>query len=407
MLLFVLLAAAGCVNDLTPDGGWSALVEDGDYLYLGNRDGHVVRVLRDSGALDMSWRFPQSDDVGEIYGTPLISDGTLFGSGYTCRGNNCDGQIFAVDVLTGNDAWATGPYKLKTKLIGRVGLGDGVLVAGTTEIDSNDSVQGFLLALDPNADAGLPLEQRVTSRELWRLPVDGPVWGGIEVAGSIAYFGTMKGTLYAVDLAASEQYGSDVSARVLWRFKVGGAVPGQPLVADGKVYVGDLGNSVHALDLESRSRDREGAALDSATEWKFDAGGWVWGQPLLHERVLYVANVQKGEVFALNAMNGSQVWQRPAVVEKEIVGGLVVVESSRGPALAVPSGEEDVHVVTLRDGQAAGRLDTDGRGVKSTPVVAGQVLFVHTDDGQLRQFQSSTLSLVNCIEPQGDGRRCG
>ena len=38
------VSLTGCLNDLTPQGRWSAPVSDGDFIYVGNVDGVLVRV---------------------------------------------------------------------------------------------------------------------------------------------------------------------------------------------------------------------------------------------------------------------------------------------------------------------------------------------------------------------------
>ena len=82
-----------------------------------------------------------------------------------------------------------------------------------------------------------------------------------------------------------------------------------------------------------------------------------------------------------------------------------LLERSSGEALAVASGEGDMTLVELT-GQVRGTFDTDGRGMKSSPIVIGDSLFVHTDSGQLRRYQTGSLSLLNCIEAKGDGKGC-
>ena len=93
-------------------------------------------------------------------------------------------------------------------------------------------------------------------------------------------------------------------------------------------------------------------------------------------------------------------------VKKELVSQPTIFEGSRGPSLAIASGEGDIPVLVLATGQDGGSFNTDGKGVKSSPLLIGDVLFVHTDTGQLRQYQTSTLSQINCVEAKGEGKPC-
>ena len=396
VLLVSLFAFAACANDLGPKGGWSGVAAEGDYLYVGNKDGRVVRISQDTFTLDQAWRFPSGDDVGEIYTVPVIDGGTAYGGGYKCVGNTCTGKIFAFDLETGVTAWVGGEYEIKTKLIGGFGIGDTVLAVGTSAINE-EGARGNLVGIDMTPDA--------PRREMWRLPVDGAVWGGVSVQDNIAYFGTMGGTFYAVDLADSAEYEANVEARIIWSFDTGGAIAGKPLLADGKVYFGSFNESVYALDIAFRTQNPGSTTLDSTSEWSFGTGDWVWATPLLNDGTLYVSNI-RGLVYALNADGGGEVWGAPAQVGEEVVSQAALFEGVNGPALAIASGEGDISVVRISSGQVTGEFSTNGKGVKSSPLVVGDSLIAHSDNGQLWRFRTDTLALSGCIEAKGDGKRC-
>lgn len=408
VLTVSLFAFTACVNDLNPDGGWSGVAVDGEFLYVGSKNGRVVRVNSTTGTLDRVWVYPaQADkDLGEIYGTPQVSNGVVYGSAFRCRGNECDGEVYAVDIESGRSAWSTGTIEFKTRLVGSVGVGETTLAVGTSAIDGKDNPRGFLIGLDPTSDLDLPAADWIGSREKWRLPLNGAVWGGITVVDDVAYFGTLQSTLYAVDLSDDASFTNNPAARIQWQFEASGAIAGTPHVTDTTVYIGSFGDNVYALNIANRRQNPDSSVLDPSMEWSFDVEGWVWAEPLLHEGVLYVASLP-GQVFALTADTGQPRWQSPAEVGDEIVAQPLIFESIRGPALAVASGEKDISVVVLADGQVSGVFDTQDHGMKSSPVLAGDVIFVHTDSGELRQYQPSTLSLLNCIEAKGEGKGCG
>ncbi len=407
VLTISLFAFAACVNDLNPEGGWSGVAQDGEFLYIGSKDGRIVRVDSSTGTLDRTWVYPpeSEDDLGEVYGTPQVSDGTIYGSAFRCRGNECDGQVYAVDIATGNSAWATGPVEYETRLVGSVGVGETTLAVGTSAIGGDETPRGFLMGLDLTADAGEEVADRVSRREKWRIELDGAVWGGITVVDDVAYFGTLQSTLYAVDLSDDVSFSANPSNRIQWQFESSGAIAGTPNVTADTVYFGNLGDNVYALDIATRSNNPNSSIINPSTEWSFDAGGWVWAEPLLEDGTLYVVSLP-GEAFALDAGNGQQLWAGPAEVGDEIVAQPAIFESNIGPALAVASGEGDITIVALADGQVGGLFDTDERGMKSSPVVSDNVIFVHTDSGQLRQYRTDTLSLLNCIEAKGEGKGC-
>jgi outer membrane protein assembly factor BamB len=75
--------------------------------------------------------------------------------------------------------------------------------------------------------------------------------------------------------------------------------------------------------------------------------------------------------------------------------------------LAVPSGKGDTSVVLISTGQVIGELSSNGKGVKSGPLVSGDTIFAHSDNGQLWRFRADTLAVSGCIKANGDGQRCG
>jgi outer membrane protein assembly factor BamB len=406
-LFAVLFALTACVNDLNPGGGWSGIVSHDDYLYFGSKDGRVVRVSSTTGTFDQAWSYPVAgtNDLGEIYGTPVVSpEGVIYGSAFRCKGNSCDGEVFAADAVSGQSAWAGGTFKIKTRLVGSVGLGESTLAVGTAAIGGKDVPPGTLIGLDPTVDSDKALADQVSNREKWRIPLNGPVWGGITVSNDIAYFGTLQHTLYAVDLSDNAGYARPED-RILWTFDTGGAIAGTPFVTDTNLYVGTFGNNVYSLDLTYRKQHPNTNTLDASSEWQFDTGAWIWATPVLSDGALYVANMS-GDVFALNAENGQMRWNAPAKAGEEIVASPFILESNRGPALGVTSGEKDITVIVLASGQIAGEFVTDGNGTKSSPVSHGDTVFVHTDTGQLRQYKANTLSLVNCIDVKEGGKTC-
>ena len=104
--VFLIVATAlGCVNDLTPHGGWSSPVVSDNKLLIGNVDGNIVRLDPVTGNLDNGWSYPREDGLGAIYADVLVADGAVYGSGYTCRGDDCEGEIFAVDLIDGFSIW--------------------------------------------------------------------------------------------------------------------------------------------------------------------------------------------------------------------------------------------------------------------------------------------------------------
>ena len=397
VLLLAILSAislTACLNDLTPQGRWSAPASDGNFIYIGNLDGVLVRLDAVSHAYDVNWLYPYELDgvrkkpngLGAIYGAPIIQDGAVYAAGYTCTGSNCDGEVFAVSTESGGISWNSGGFRIRTKLVGQVKPTDnGLLLIGTGPVDDERDPPGYLYAFSADPNAGRRVE--------WRVPLDGEVWGEVAVDNttSTAYIGTSAGTLYAINISEG-----DLSERVKWQYASEGAITGNIIFHDDAIYFGDLASNFYRLNPRSQSID-----------WQFDAEAWVWAEGIPDDQkgTIYVSTLG-GHIYALNIGSGDLIWS--AKIDGQIIGAPLLFERTRNEftqrVLAVPSGIEDVHVINVNDGQIIGTFPTDS-AVKSAPVLINDFVYIHTLDGQLKWYSPNDQTLQGCVALK-DGGRC-
>ena len=396
-LLLAILSAislTACLNDLTPQGRWSAPASDGNFIYIGNLDGVLVRLDAVSHAYDVNWLYPYELDgvrkkpngLGAIYGAPIIQDGAVYAAGYTCTGSNCDGEVFAVSTDSGGISWNSGGFRIRTKLVGQVKPTDnGLLLIGTGPVDDERDPPGYLYAFSADPNAGRRVE--------WRVPLDGEVWGEVAVDNTTntAYIGTSAGTLYAIDISEG-----DLSERVKWQYASEGAITGNIVFHEGAIYFGDLASNFYRLNPRSQSID-----------WQFDAEAWVWAEGIPDDQkgTIYVSTLG-GHIYALNIGSGDLIWS--AKIDGQIIGAPLLFDRIRNEftqrVLAVPSGIEDVHVINVNDGQIIGTFPTDS-AVKSAPVLINDFVYIHTLDGQLKWYSPSDQTFQGCVALK-DGGRC-
>ncbi len=396
-LVFVMIAAVACVNDLTPEGGWSGPVVEDEKLFIGNRDGNLVRFDPETGNLDNSWRYPREDGLGAMYSDSVVIGDNIYGIGYTCRGDNCDGEIFGLNLADGSSIWGLQGLELKTKLVGSIGVSGDTLFVGTSVIgDEEDSADGYFYALDST-----PGTSRI---EKYRIPLDGNAYSGVTVDGSTAFIATMTGTLYAIDISDSEF--ANPESRVKWTFDAEGAIAGPILAENGSLYFGDLASNAYKLDISTRSASSgaNSSVNTGSGEWKFDAGAWVWAMPIIEDDVVYVSSLD-GSIHAVADSTGIAKWS--TTIEGQIVSSPALFDRRRGDiterALAVPSGEKNVWVISVIDGRELGVFLTD-EPVKSTPLVYGGNLYVHALNGDLKWFSVDNTSQIGCVDLKEGGR---
>ena len=398
-LFLVMIAAVACVNDLTPAGGWSGPVEQDDQLFIGNGDGRLVRFDPGSGNLDNSWRYPRGDDdgLGAMYSNSVVIGENIYNVGYTCKGDKCDGEIFGLNLADGSPIWGQNGLELKTKLVGSIGVSEDTIFVGTTAIgDEEDGAEGYFYALDSAADT--------SSITKWRVPLDANSFSGVAVDGSTAFIATMEGTLYAIDITNVDD-SANPEDRIKWTFHADGAIAGSIHVENGNLYFGDLGSNVYKLNVSSRSRLSQDSGVNSSNgEWMFDAGAWVWAAPVIEDGVVYVSALD-GAIFALDEATGSENWS--SLIAGQIVSSPTLFDRKRGDtrerALAVPSGEENVWVISVIDGRELGVFVTDGP-VKSTPIIYNDNLYVHALNGDLKWFSVDDTTQRGCVDLKGGGR---
>ena len=388
------VSLTACLNDLTPQGRWSSPVSDGDFIYIGNLEGVLVRLDAISHAYDVNWLYPYELDgvrkkpkgLGAIYGAPLIEDGTVYAAGYTCTGSACDGEVFGISTDSGAIAWNSGGFRIRTKLVGQIRhTADGLLLIGTGPVDDQREPAGYLYAFSADPNAGRRVE--------WRVPLDGEVLGEVAVdeVTNTAYVGTAAGTLYAIDISEG-----DSADRVKWQYSANGAIAGPVIFHEGAIYFGDLSSRFYRVNPRSQSPD-----------WQFDAEAWVWAESIPDDQkgVIYVSTLG-GHIYALNISNGEPVWS--VRIDGQIIGAPLLFDRTRNEftqrVLAVPSGNEDVHVINVSDGQIIGTFPTDS-AVKSAPVLINDFVYIHTLNGDLKWYSPSDQTLQGCVALK-DGGRC-
>ena len=280
---------------------------------------------------------------------------------------------------------------------------------GTSALgDEDDGADGYLYALDTTPGT--------SSIVKWRIPLDGNAWSGVVIEGSMAYLATMAGTVYAINVSDGEPGGlfdQDPFSRVVWTFETGNAIAGPLNIDDGNIYFGNLASKVYKINVLGRNAEAQStntksdsAKIDAANgEWVFDAGAWVWAKPVKEDGTLFVSALD-GSIYAVDDSTGEKIWS--ASVEGQIVSSPILFDRKRGQirerALAVPSGNENVWVISVIDGRELGVFVTE-EPVKSSPLVHEGNLYVHALNGHLKWFSVDDTTQRGCIELK-DGAQC-
>lgn len=214
------------------------------------------------------------------------------------------------------------------------------------------------------------------------------------VAGGRVYFGSFDGTFYALDAA---------SGALAWKFAtqgerrytarhIHGALPAgesmpdpfdvflsSPAVVDGVVYFGGGDGNVYALD-----------AADGTPRWRFATGDVVHASPTVVDGTVYVGSWDSC-FYALDARTGAQRW-RLKTGEDHRIHNQVGIQSSAVVANGVVyfgCRDSKLYAVDAASGLLRFAYDNRGSWVIGTPLVAdGRVYFGTSDSGVLHSLDA-------------------
>lgn len=329
---------------------------------------------------------------------------------------------------------------------------------------------------DPNEPAPLvEFEPSVEVRKVW----DVQIGDGLDRRGRQLWPAYSRGTLYAGDHEGRLYAIESETGRVRWSVKTELPFSGGPGVSDERVYVGTIDGEVLAFDRENGDVLWRGVVSSEVLSTPVEAGGvvvvrsidgrvfglsvddgtrsWIYdhavplltlrgsGPPLARAGAVFIG-YDNGEVVALRASDGTQLWEQ-AIISPEgrtelerladvdgpmaLVASDLIAASYRGrvAALAAQSGQllwfKDIAsstgvsvdrtnlavsdrdgalwVLDRRNGSELWKQDQLARRRLTLPVFYGSLVVVGDHEGYLHFYALEDGRLVARVEPGGDG----
>ena len=305
-----------------------------------------------------------------------------------------DPTIADVQVLlpaaAANDSW-TQPGGNAAKSMGQLALGASPVRVWSAVIDGGSDrerlaaspvvAEGKLFVVDVQgqlhafaADTGAPL---------WTAPVaKGKENGSSRFGGGVSYD---EGQVYATDGLGDVAAFKAADGTEIWRAKPGGPLRGSPTIANGIVYALSQDDQLFALD-QDKGTVSWAAQGTAETQGVFGVAAPAAGQGTV------VAGFSSGELNAYRYENGRQLWQ-DALSRTSIstsVSSIADIDAApvidNGRIYAVGQGGRMV-ALDLSTGRRVWEQNLSGI---ATPWVAGEWLFVVTDDARLICLSGST-----------------
>jgi outer membrane protein assembly factor BamB len=317
-------------------------VVEGDRVYVAGHGGDVQSLALASGK--PNWR---ADTDLELSGGPAVGEGLVVVGG-------TGGELVALDGESGAERWrvATGGEVLAAPTIAA-----GIVVVRT--------VDGRLRGLRTGDGAeAWSYEQPVP-----RLTLRGN--GAPVVDGDMVIAGLDNGKVIALSLSAGELLWSTTVAPSQGRTEIERLVD-----IDSPVRV--IGDDIFVVGYHGRIAM---LARDTGQLW--------WGRELSSNRGLAVdgdtiyVTTAESSVVALRRRDGTPVWTQDAMLRRSLTGPVL-----EGDTLVVGDFDGYLHWLDAATGQMLARGKTGAGRMSNTPVVAGDLLLLQTDSGDVQAWRA-------------------
>jgi eukaryotic-like serine/threonine-protein kinase len=282
-----------------------------DTVIFAIRPGRLMALHRHTGAphWEIDLRHP-------ISASPVVVQGTVFIGA-------ADKKLYAIDAATGRQRWA---FATQDWIVSAVAYADERVIVASQ-------------------DSRLHVVSAATGRQrlVYDTGLGRHIGAGPAIAGERAYFGSVRGRVWAIDWQATT-YPLE-RALLFWQ------------------------NNLYLWGVLSHPPVQKGSV------WSRLVKGDVRHTPAIAHNTVYVATSQK-RVVALDAATGREQWQTTLAVEitaaPTVAGSTVLIGTSDGVVFGLEAQTGEV----LWDFKTAGKIT-------GSPVVAGNTMYVVSHDGTL------------------------
>ncbi len=340
------------VNSNPVEGDWTMFRRD---LFRTGSTGEAVETPEGK----LKWMFSTG---ASVHSSPSVVDGTVY------IGSR-DYHLYALDAETGEKNW---DYKAGSWVESSPAVTDGTVYVG-----SND---GYLYALDSD-----------TGEKLWDFKTRYPVQSSPAVADGVVYFGSDDYYLYALRTSDGKE---------LWKYDTDSPALSSPAVANGIVYVGSGHGYSYALN-----------AVNGQRRLRYKTHYAVYSSPAVSDNGTVYFATTSGSICAVDGM-ARTLWReheiRPWWMQLWIMGvpipqpppqsgylwlrwlGRAQTSSPLldGDTIYIGSGNR-ILAVDANTQEILWTFETGGL-VRSSPAIAGSVLYVGSEDGKLYAVDAGT-----------------
>jgi outer membrane protein assembly factor BamB len=286
-----------------------------------------------------------------------LSGGTAASADLVVAGSS-DGQVFAFNAATGQLRWKV---RVNGELLAPAAISPKLVVVR--------AVDGKLHGLSPDDGRELWVQEQAVPR----LSLRGTSYPLI--VGDVVLCGFDNGKVLAVNAG---------DGSVQWEAQVTpphGRTELERLVdIDSAVAVS--GHDVYAVGFQGKIAM---LALDTGQVWWSHDSSSYRGL-ILDDETLYVSDAD-GQVVALKARTGAEVWRQPVLLHRGL-SALALMDDS----LVVGDFQGYIHWIDKASGALAARVSSGKVRVSNPPVVAGNMVVVINDRGQITAYRVTPIA---------------
>lgn len=340
--------------------------------------------FKESVDIEKIWSHGVGDGMGKLYITltPALADGKIFAA-------DADGIVIAYKADDGEKLWKT---KTKLPITGGVGANSQLVVfvtrnghvealdAATGETKWKSSVPSEALSAPVVTDAGIVIQttdghltclDSDSGKVRWTYETSLPILtlrGASQpiVTGDLAIAGFSNGRVVALTLdrgapvwerAVAEPTGRSELERVV-------DIDGNVSLESGQLYAATYQGKVASMSVNS-----------GQVSWQRDVSttaGVYYGSNVV------VVPAADGVLWAYDANTGAELWHNDQLRARTLSGAAIV-----GGYVVVGDFEGYLHWLSLTSGNFVARVKVDGNGLRSQPLVSGEVVYVQGNGGKL------------------------
>ena len=215
---------------------------------------------------------------------------------------------------------------------------------------------------------------------------EGAIGGGVGIDNGVVYVTTGFGEVLALDAG---------SGKIKWRHALLNPIRAAPTIADHRVYVVSIDNQLSALDADTGQVEWQHRGIVESATLMGASNPAVVGDSV-------VVAYGSGEIYNLRAENGRAAWNYVLTTPTQIgalpaiadIRGLPVID--HGKVFAI-SHSGRIASIDQRTGDRNWEADIGGI---NTPVVAGNVIYILSNEGQLLALSAEDGRIIWLQEMQ-------